>query len=213
MSEARALTTGTSDVIITVQITVTGEALPSAARRLVTDLQALASGGYGASPPDVRVLPPTLAAPVTMPSREALGQREPGAFRDAGAQRDATPLRLVGHSRLGDAGHPRSGERAALRLETRSRTVARDGALVHLARREYDLLAFLCQHPRRVFSRGQLLRQVWDYEMIGGERTVDVHVRRLRAKLGRCAGGIVTVRGVGYRFDDDAGIAITIVNE
>jgi hypothetical protein len=207
MSEARALTTGTPDVIITVQITVIGEALPSAARRLVTDLQALASGSYGAPPPDVRILPPAITTPIPAPSRELTGHRE------AGVQRDAIPLRLVGHPRLGDVGHPRLGDRAALRLETRSRTVARDGAPVHLARREYDLLAFLCQHPRRVFSRGQLLRQVWDYEMIGGERTVDVHVRRLRAKLGRCADGIVTVRGVGYRFDDDAGIAITIVNE
>jgi hypothetical protein len=213
MSEARALTTGAPDVIITVQITVSGEALPSAARRLVTDLQALATSGYGAPPPDVRVLPPAISAPIPTPSREVIGPREQLIQRDTALPRDASPLRLVGHPRLGDVVHPRLGDRAALRLETRSRTVARDGAPVHLARREYDLLAFLCQHPRRVFSRGQLLRQVWDYEMIGGERTVDVHVRRLRAKLGRCADGIVTVRGVGYRFDDDAGIAITIVNE
>lgn len=105
------------------------------------------------------------------------------------------------------------GGRATLYLETRSRTVWRDGVPVHLSRREYDLLSYLCRNPRRVFGRAQLLRNVWGYEMVGGERTVDVHIRRLRAKLGGCADGIVTVRGVGYRFDDQAAVALVIEQE
>jgi two-component system, OmpR family, alkaline phosphatase synthesis response regulator PhoP len=67
---------------------------------------------------------------------------------------------------------------------------------------EYELLKFLATHPRRVFSREALLSAVWGYDYYGGARTVDVHIRRLRAKLGQeHAGRIKTVRGVGYRFE------------
>jgi DNA-binding response OmpR family regulator len=67
---------------------------------------------------------------------------------------------------------------------------------------EYELLKFLMTHPRRVFSREALLSRVWGYDYYGGSRTVDVHVRRVRAKLGsRHAERIKTVRSVGYRFD------------
>jgi DNA-binding response OmpR family regulator len=68
---------------------------------------------------------------------------------------------------------------------------------------EYELLKFLITHPRRVFSREALLSRVWDYDYYGGARTVDVHVRRVRAKLGsEHAARIKTVRSVGYRFED-----------
>ena len=67
--------------------------------------------------------------------------------------------------------------------------------------KEFELLKFLAQHPGRVFTRSQLLQEVWGYDYFGGTRTVDVHVRRLRAKLGLEHDGIVgTVRNVGYRF-------------
>jgi DNA-binding response OmpR family regulator len=67
---------------------------------------------------------------------------------------------------------------------------------------EYELLKFLVTHPRRVFSREALLSAVWGYDYYGGARTVDVHIRRLRAKLGQeHAARIKTVRGVGYRFE------------
>jgi two-component system, OmpR family, alkaline phosphatase synthesis response regulator PhoP len=67
---------------------------------------------------------------------------------------------------------------------------------------EYELLKFLVTHSRRVFSREALLSAVWGYDYYGGARTVDVHIRRLRAKLGQeHAGRIKTVRGVGYRFE------------
>lgn len=76
-----------------------------------------------------------------------------------------------------------------------------DSAPVDLTYMEYELLRFFVEHPHRVWSREQLLSKVWGYEYFGGARTVDVHVRRLRAKLGEHrASWITTVRSVGYRF-------------
>jgi DNA-binding response OmpR family regulator len=67
--------------------------------------------------------------------------------------------------------------------------------------KEFELLKYLAQHPGRVFSRQQLLQEVWGYDYFGGTRTVDVHVRRLRAKLGPDNETLIgTVRNVGYRF-------------
>ena len=67
--------------------------------------------------------------------------------------------------------------------------------------KEFELLKFLAQHPGRVFTRQQLLQEVWGYDYFGGTRTVDVHVRRLRAKLGTDNEQLIgTVRNVGYRF-------------
>lgn len=66
---------------------------------------------------------------------------------------------------------------------------------------EYELLRFFIEHPQRVWSREQILSKVWGYDYYGGSRTVDVHVRRLRAKLGEeRSNWIATVRSVGYRF-------------
>jgi DNA-binding response OmpR family regulator len=76
-----------------------------------------------------------------------------------------------------------------------------DGRSVHLTRLEYDLLLYLAENAGRVLTRGQLLRQVWQYPMASGGRTVDVHIRRLRAKLGGRGPVISTVRGIGYRMD------------
>jgi DNA-binding response OmpR family regulator len=70
-----------------------------------------------------------------------------------------------------------------------------------LTYKEFELLKFLAQHPGRVFTRDQLLREVWGYDYFGGTRTVDVHVRRLRAKLGSEYESMIgTVRQVGYKF-------------
>jgi len=75
------------------------------------------------------------------------------------------------------------------------------GTPLDLTYMEYELLRFLVGHPTRVWSREQLLSRVWGYDYFGGARTVDVHVRRLRAKLGETrASWIATVRSVGYRF-------------
>ena len=79
---------------------------------------------------------------------------------------------------------------------------ALDGHPLDLTLKEYQLLAFLMGRPGRAFTREQLLSEVWGYDYYGGTRTVDVHVRRLRAKIGDFAESTVaTVRGVGYRFD------------
>jgi DNA-binding response OmpR family regulator len=75
------------------------------------------------------------------------------------------------------------------------------GRSLDLTYKEFELLRFLAQHPGRVFTRDQLLREVWGYDYFGGHRTVDVHVRRLRAKLGSEYESMIgTVRQVGYRL-------------
>ena len=87
------------------------------------------------------------------------------------------------------------------------RRVVADGVEVALKPREFDLLAFLARHRGQVFTRGQLLTQVWGYDYTGDTRTVDVHVRSLRTKLGDRADvprWIETVWGVGYRFRETA---------
>ncbi|ROR92563.1 winged helix-turn-helix transcriptional regulator [Nocardioides aurantiacus] len=73
--------------------------------------------------------------------------------------------------------------------------------VLDLTFKEFELLKYLVQHPGRVFTRDQLLQEVWGYDYFGGTRTVDVHVRRLRAKLGTDHEALIgTVRNVGYRF-------------
>jgi DNA-binding response OmpR family regulator len=75
------------------------------------------------------------------------------------------------------------------------------GRLLDLTYKEFELLKYLVQHPGRVFTRSQLLQEVWGYDYFGGTRTVDVHVRRLRAKLGTEYEVLIgTVRNVGYRY-------------
>jgi DNA-binding response OmpR family regulator len=75
------------------------------------------------------------------------------------------------------------------------------GRVLDLTYMEYELLRFLAGHPAKVFTRETLLSRVWGYEYYGGARTVDVHIRRLRAKLGEEHAHLIqTVRSVGYRF-------------
>lgn len=75
-----------------------------------------------------------------------------------------------------------------------------DGEDVSLTFKEYELLMLLMKSAGRVFTRDELLNSVWGYSFDGESRTVDVHIRTLRSKLGACGGYIDTVRGVGYRF-------------
>ncbi len=85
-------------------------------------------------------------------------------------------------------------DEATYTAKVRSRTI-------DLTFKEFELLKFLAQHPGRVFTRASLLQEVWGYDYFGGTRTVDVHVRRLRAKLGPDHEALIgTVRNVGYRF-------------
>ncbi len=88
-----------------------------------------------------------------------------------------------------------------LLLNTATYQATIDGEPIDLTYMEYELLRFFVENKGRVWSREQLLSKVWGYDYFGGARTVDVHVRRLRSKLGEeRAGWITTVRSVGYRF-------------
>ena len=92
----------------------------------------------------------------------------------------------------------RSGE---VTVDESTYTAKLGGRPLDLTFKEFELLKYLVQHPGRVFTREQLLQEVWGYDYFGGTRTVDVHVRRLRAKLGPDNETLIgTVRNVGYRF-------------
>ena len=105
-----------------------------------------------------------------------------------GARADGAPSAMA--VRVGD-----------LVLDPESYDVTMAGARVDLTLKEYELLKYLVTHAGRVFTRDQLLNRVWGYDYVGGTRTVDVHIRRLRAKLGEVGErGIETIRGVGYAF-------------
>ncbi|HYM81111.1 MAG TPA: response regulator transcription factor [Candidatus Limnocylindria bacterium] len=91
-------------------------------------------------------------------------------------------------------------EVGALRIDTLAREVTFKGRALALTPREFELLAFLAHRPGRVMSREELLRKVWGYDYLGETRTVDVHVRRLRVKLGEKNRLIETVTGVGYKM-------------
>ena len=106
--------------------------------------------------------------------------------------------------------HRRSGatEDATVRLgpltlDVDAYRVSLLGRPLDLTFKEFELLRFLAERPGRVFTRPALMREVWGYDFYGGTRTVDVHIRRLRAKLGPEHEGLIgTVRGVGYRAAD-----------
>jgi DNA-binding response OmpR family regulator len=96
------------------------------------------------------------------------------------------------------AGEIRSGE---VIIDESSYTAKIKGRALDLTFKEFELLKYLAQHPGRVFTRSQLLQEIWGYDYFGGTRTVDVHIRRLRSKLGPEFEAIIgTVRNVGYRF-------------
>jgi DNA-binding response OmpR family regulator len=92
----------------------------------------------------------------------------------------------------------RSGD---LRIDEATYQARVGDRVLDLTFKEFELLKYLAQHPGRVFTRAQLLQEVWGYDYFGGTRTVDVHVRRLRAKLGAEHEALIgTVRNVGYKF-------------
>jgi DNA-binding response OmpR family regulator len=152
------------------------------ARALADWLSSIVAGATEAPrvPDDVSAWQEDASGPGT-PRRIAIAPEPPVASERAIAPEPATAPELV------------------LRLDRR--TASLDGLTITLTRREYDLLLFLACHPRQVFSRGQLLERVWQYETACGERTVDVHVLRLRRKLHGRGPLITTVRGIGYRLD------------
>ncbi len=110
------------------------------------------------------------------------------ALRHAQGRREATDALQMG----------------AVTIDRAARRVAVNGDLIDMTATEFDLLAFLLEHPARVFSRDQLLEHVWGYSSAVGTRTVDVHIAQLRAKLGE-ASPLRTVRGVGYSAESEPG--------
>ncbi|MBG0739972.1 response regulator transcription factor [Paeniglutamicibacter antarcticus] len=100
-----------------------------------------------------------------------------------------------------DQGVPAEIRAAGVVIDESSYTARVNGEVLNLTYKEFELLKYLAQHPGRVFTRSQLLNEVWGYDYYGGTRTVDVHVRRLRAKLGSDHESLIgTVRNVGYRL-------------
>ena len=120
------------------------------------------------------------------------------------AEVDARIRIVIGQSAIAQlasnpsAGEIRSGE---VIIDESSYTAKIKGRVLDLTFKEFELLKYLAQHPGRVFTRSQLLQEIWGYDYFGGTRTVDVHIRRLRSKLGPEFEAIIgTVRNVGYRF-------------
>lgn len=91
---------------------------------------------------------------------------------------------------------------AGLIIDKASYTVVRDGASILLPKKEFELLYFLAQNPNKVFSRDDLLQNIWGTDVYVLARTVDVHVRKVREKIGEDL--IITVKGVGYKFNRDS---------
>lgn len=172
---------------LTLAIPLTGEALSPQAYRLLDalrELVELSQGTITTTPPD------------------AAQRRDPATPRWADGPAVAPSPPANPHGRGAGLVDP-----VEVRLLTASRQVLVGGQPLAMTRLEFDLLMFLAGNPRRVFTRAQLLSAVWGYEHTG-ERTVDVHVRRLRVKMGVHVPLITTVYGVGYRLDDDARIVV-----
>ena len=109
----------------------------------------------------------------------------------------------IGTLALSGADEPASAQITAgdLVIDETTYSARVGGRVLDLTYKEFELIKHLAQHPGRVFTRAQLLQEVWGYDYFGGTRTVDVHVRRLRAKLGLEHDVLIgTVRNVGYRF-------------
>ncbi len=112
-----------------------------------------------------------------------------------------TRLRLVAERARARGAQPAASV-GELSIDDTSYVVRLRGRPLDLTFREFELLHYLAGNPGRVFTRGQLLAEVWGYDYYGGTRTVDVHIRRLRAKLGPEHEALIgTVRGVGYKLD------------
>ncbi|MBO0685385.1 MAG: response regulator transcription factor [Candidatus Dormibacteraeota bacterium] len=93
----------------------------------------------------------------------------------------------------------------ALRIDTEGRRASVAGQPLNLTPKEYELLALFAANPGRAFSRDYLIDRIWKEEFDGFDRVIDTHIRRLRRKLGPVGDRIVTVWGLGYRFDEDQG--------
>ncbi|WP_434740170.1 winged helix-turn-helix domain-containing protein [Micromonospora sp. SH-82] len=132
-----------------------------------------------------------------------LAEAEEGASGPTVAVTGAPPVPVARLVRA--VAEPVAPDPEVVQIRVGSRTVFQGGQEVSLTRIEFDLLLFLSENPRRVFTRLQLLGNVWGYEHAVA-RTVDVHIRRLRSKIGVPL--VTTVHGVGYRLSDAAQVTI-----
>ncbi len=151
---------------------------------------------------------PTRASAVVIADRDQL-ERYPwhevvDELLFPGAPEAELRLRLAMLGRRAGVGDGTLVRLGPLAIDGETYRVTAAGRPLDLTFKEFELLRFLATHPGRVFTRPALLREVWGYDFFGGTRTVDVHVRRLRAKLGpEHEQMIQTVRGVGYRAADE----------
>lgn len=97
---------------------------------------------------------------------------------------------------------PRIMEFGGLTIDLDGRNVYVDKSQVYMTPKEFDLLVYLAQNKNRALTREQLLRDVWGYDFYGDDRTIDTHIKMLRGNLGRYRDRIVTLRGVGYKFEE-----------
>ncbi|RZS55041.1 DNA-binding response OmpR family regulator [Microcella putealis] len=118
------------------------------------------------------------------------------------AEVDARIRLVIGRQQRDGDGKSQLIRASGVVIDEASYSAKVNGRTLDLTYKEFELLRFLATHPSRVFTREQLLSEVWGYDYFGGTRTVDVHVRRLRAKLGDMDALIGTVRNVGYRFTE-----------
>ena len=120
-----------------------------------------------------------------------------------GAPQGEIRLRFALTRRRAGTGEETTIRLGPIALDPSTYRVSIEGAPLDLTFKEFELLRYLAERRGRVFTRPALLREVWGYDFYGGTRTVDVHVRRLRSKLGPAHEGLIeTVRGVGYRAAD-----------
>lgn len=113
-------------------------------------------------------------------------------------------VKALARRRTPDSAAPSASEQEVLQLgvltiESYSHSVSLEGKLIDLTPKEFELMALLARNPERVYSREALLELVWDMDFAGGTRTVDIHIQRLRKKLGDWQGLIQTVYGIGYK--------------
>ena len=87
-----------------------------------------------------------------------------------------------------------------LEINTSTYIAQLDGEELHLPRKEFELLAFFMSQPNIIFNRDELLGRIWEEDVFVVDRTIDVHINRIRSKLGSCKNWIETVKGIGYRF-------------
>jgi hypothetical protein len=201
-----------------------GRSTPSGPVGLVVHLELPARASTGSDPalndgPDlhalaraveelVRVAAPSVITRISVEQTLTATEASTPGQPEASHRLRTVPNQAAGSGGPGDAASPAGtppeitvGESEGIDIDLVGRTLRVDGEPVELTRREFDLLAYLYGRRSVALSRRELMNAVWQTGYLSGDRTIDVHVRRVRAKLGRHAERLTTLRGFGYRFD------------